>query len=297
MIWRIMLTPFLLTAVSCDPQTDPPVSGPLASRFTQETPGTTPVQFAPDVFTRELHSSVVFSPDGRELYWSEMERDQIMTMRFENGRWSSSRPVTFSLPGGTGEPMVSPDGRSLFFTSAHRFKDSRGRYDENIWRVTREDGDWSTPEPLPPEVNNRVLHWQVSIAANGNLYFGCQEGSGDIFVSSYEEGKYQEAEILGNGVNTGDHEATPFVSPDESYLLFSRIAPGSDMADLFVSFRSEDGVWMEAISLGETVNSPVHELCPVVSHDGRYLFFLRNLQGDLRPHWVSTSVFLDLRQD
>lgn len=293
--WTILI-PCLLILGSCAAQTDLAECRPTDSYLGQTPPGRTPALFAPEVFARELHSSVVFSPDGSEMYWSEMEEKQILTMRLEDSGWSAPRPVSFSLSGGTGEPMMSPDGQSLFFTSAHRFENSRGGYDENVWRVTRENVGWSAPQPLPQAVNDRVLHWQVSVAANGNLYFGCQEGSGDIYISRYDEKAYQEAEILGATINTDALESTPFIAPDESYLLFSRIAVGHEMADLYVSFRGESGGWTEAVSLGRTVNSPVHELCPVVSHDGRFLFFIRNVEGDLRLHWVAASVFLDLNQ-
>ena len=67
------------------------------------------------------------------------------------------------------------------------------------------------------------------------------------------------------------------------------------MADLYVSFPGPDGTWLEAISLGDRVNTvPNHELGPVVSPDGEFLFFLRNVDGDLKPHWVRATVFLDL---
>jgi hypothetical protein len=83
----------------------------------------------------------------------------------------------------------------------------------------------------------------------------------------------------------------------DRYLLFSRVVDvgGRSYADLFVSFPGPDGTWQEAVSLGDRVNTPVHELFPVVSPDGEYLFFIRNVDGDLKPHWVRSTVFTELR--
>lgn len=267
---------------------------PAGRYLGQEPPGMTPRQFAPEVFTNELHSTVVFSPDGDAVYWSEMHGDQILFMERSDDGWSSPAPVPFALPGGTAEPALAPDGRTLFFTSREPID---GDAAERIWRVRRTPDGWSAPEPLGPEVNGQPLHWSMSISADGSLYFGRMGRAPGVFRSDLRNGSYQEAVSVGPGVNTGDFESTPFIAPDGSYLLFSRVKNvlQRGTADLYVSFPASDGSWQEAVSLGSAVNTSVHELGPVVSPDGQYLFFLRNVEGDLKPHWVRSSVFLDLR--
>ena len=61
--------------------------------------------------------------------------------------------------------------------------------------------------------------------------------------------------------------------------------------DLYVSFRGAEGAWMTPAALPAPVNTPDMELCPVVSPDGRYLFFLRS--G--RVYWVDASYIDELR--
>ncbi len=39
----------------------------------------------------------------------------------------------------------------------------------------------------------------------------------------------------------------------------------------------------------------VHQLCPTVSRDGKYLFFLRNTPDGFSPHWVGASVIDEYR--
>jgi hypothetical protein len=43
--------------------------------------------------------------------------------------------------------------------------------------------------------------------------------------------------------------------------------------DLYISFRRADGTWEAARNLGPLVNTDRTEFCPVVSPDGRYLYF------------------------
>jgi len=48
--------------------------------------------------------------------------------------------------------------------------------------------------------------------------------------------------------------------------------------------RGADGAWTAPRNLGPSVNSSATELCPIVSHDGRWLYFTstRNFaDGDL----------------
>jgi hypothetical protein len=260
----------------------------------QTPPGRTPIQFAPHIFVDEFHASLVFSADGNMVFWSEMERDQVRFMERGVDGWSLAQNVPFVLPGGTSEPMLAPDGETLFFLSSEPIDDDRG---ENVWRSSQTPDGWSAPEPLGPGVNRHPLHWSVSVSNDGTLYFGRMGEDPGIYRSELRDGVYEDAEPLGAGVNTEEYETTPFIAPDEAYLLFSRVRVGSGgMADIFVSFPDSNGNWQTGISLGDGVNTePNHELCPVVSPDGQYLFFIRNVDGDLKPHWVRSAVFTDLR--
>ena len=51
--------------------------------------------------------------------------------------------------------------------------------------------------------------------------------------------------------------------------------PGAGKGDLFVSYRRDEGGWGQPFSLGEGINTDQHEFCPMVTPDGKYLFFSR----------------------
>ena len=66
------------------------------------------------------------------------------------------------------------------------------------------------------------------------------------------------------------------VAPDESYLIVSSGRPGGfGQGDLYISFRDEDGDWRQPVNLGESINSEQVDFCPMVTPDGKYLFFSR----------------------
>ncbi len=65
-----------------------------------------------------------------------------------------------------------------------------------------------------------------------------------------------------------------FIAPDERTIIFSSNRPGGHgNSDLYVSFRSGDGVWTAPQNLGPEINSPYQEYCPSLSPDGKYFFF------------------------
>jgi hypothetical protein len=135
-----------------------------------------------------------------------------------------------------------------------------------------------------------AIHWEFSFSKSGILYFSA---SYDIYRTSFDNGRCSKPVKLGGAVNTGNTESTPFIAPDESYLIFSRIDEKvSPRADLYISFKDEKGDWSEATLMAELVTEDNHELWPFVTYDGKHLFFIRNTgpKSDLKPYWVDAAI-------
>ena len=126
------------------------------------------------------------------------------------------------------------------------------------------------------------LHGQVSVSKSGTLYFGGTgpEGAG-IYYSRLVNGEYATPTRMGPVINTGG-ATTPYIAPDESYLVFARM----EDVQFYVSFRSKGGDWQPPVSLGERLRG----VCPQVSPDGKYLFYLG--EGVV---WVDTKTIEALR--
>jgi WD40-like Beta Propeller Repeat len=249
--------------------------------------------FAIDFLGSDLHSGPVFSRDGGEVFWSPLEGNtgHILTSRLTKSGWSVPREIEFvnGRPPNSFEPCLSPDGTRLFFISQ---ESAAKDYRETIWVAAKEGDKWRTPELVSPYIYAMDTHWQLSVAENGNLYFlGKVTGNGDIYVLPFVEGTYQEPVLLGGAVNSDHGEGSPFIAPDESYLIFSRSDRNSSRkGELFISFRDTDGTWIEAKSMESLNRDGVNELCATVSLDGKYLFFLRNTRYGFSPHWVKASI-------
>ena len=263
----------------------------------QKPPGMKPEVFAPDILpASNYHTSPVFTPDGKEVFWKMQGTKTITMMKIENGFWTTPKEITLSSNlNDFRDPCISPDNKKLFFLSKGVLP-NQSQEKENIWFVERLKDGWSEPKPLDEDINSHRLHWQVSVASNGNLYFTSRmTGIEDIYFSKYLDGKYQKPESLGIAINTEKMcETTPFISPDENYIIFSRwdLADKNSFMQPYISFRNKDGTWDSAIKM----DNIGYCLCPQVSPDGKYFFFLGIVNGEFRVMWVSAKVIKDLKQ-
>jgi hypothetical protein len=288
------VTPATPTASMPAPTAQPTITEPANSTqvslayLGQPAPGVYPIRFASKFIKGDLHTSPVFSPDGLEVYWG-LQGAQIFTMRLENGSWTQPKSIAFSASmTDYRDPFLSPSGDKLFFLSKGKLPDSQLPVKENIWFVERTATGWSEPQPLNEEVNSLELHWQVSAAANGNIYFTSPPFDGDIHVSRYVNDRYGKAEKLAGPVNSDQMETTPYIAPDESYLIFARLKDQNSTPLLYISYAGNNGVWGEPV----LIKRVSYGLSPVVSPDGKYLFFLSSPQS---ISWMSAGFIEELK--
>jgi len=81
-------------------------------------------------------------------------------------------------------------------------------------------------------------------------------------------------------INTSFSECTPYISPAEDILIFAR-STGSK-PDLYISKIDKDGKWKTAKPLLHGISSEHHEMCPRLTADGKYLFFISSREGLFR---------------
>lgn len=269
----------------------------------QEEPGDTPELFAPGIvsghgFDSE-HSPAVFSPDLKEVYWTQKFRGPILFMKQEKGVWTAPKPAPFCSESGDGEPIFSPDGKKLFFLSFRPMEPGGPSDKENMWYIERTPEGWSEAKAVSPKINAFDLHWLFSIADNGTIYFaspsGNSYGQNDIYRSRCVNGEYEEPENLGPVINTPGIDHTPFIAPDESYLIYVSSGESSSPWDMkfHISYRDEDGSWMKPIYMGPKINSLRGALCPAVTPYGKYMFFIGG--GDI--YWVNAGFIEGLKPE
>ncbi len=153
--------------------------------------------------------------------------------------------------------------------------------------MSRTPAGWSDATPLSQAVNAHQLHWQISVAANGNLYFSTDEG---VKRSRFASGAYQQPELVSDVMGAAYRGMLGFIAPDESYFVFtSDQLQGHGGLDMFVGFMRGDGSWTRPANLGPGINSDRHDIYPTVTPDGLRLFFLSLRGGQFDVFWVKAS--------
>ncbi len=252
----------------------------------------TPRLFAPGVIsTQDFDDYFTFAPDGRTLYFTKHSQSfgygTIVVSHYRAGRWSTPEVVSFSGQYNDREPCLSPDGTRLFFAS-NRPLDGTKPKDVDIWVAEKTGDGWSTPRNLGPPVNTPGFDWHPSVAADGTLYFASNRKAArennNIYRAPLVGGGYPEVELLGDAVNSAQHDMHPSIAPDGRTLLFVSEGRADSFGadDLYVSyFRA--GAWTPAKNLGPRINTQFYEYSARISPDGKYLFFCRGFGNLTRP--------------
>jgi hypothetical protein len=199
-------------------------------------------------------------------------------MKMKNGAWSEPRLLPFASRFGDIDVTLSPDGKALLFSSLRPVPGGLEPKKENdFWMSSRRTDGWGEPAHLGPGINSDAHDYYPLMTRSGAIYFSSQrEGpaTNDIYRSERKDGAYSQAVKLPEAVNTQYREFDPYVTPDEDLLIFASNRPGGQgLSDLYVCFRTADGAWTNAVGLGSQVNSPGPEFCPMISPDGKFLFF------------------------
>lgn len=266
----------------------PALKGPY---FGQEPPGMTPKVFEPQIVSTGLDElNSVFSPDGREFYFcvrNFLGNVSIFQMTMEGNTWSQPKLLPFASRYGDIDVTMSPDGTKLLFSSRRPIPGSeepRGDYD--FWMAERNGNTWSDPIHLGEDINSESQDYYPMMTNSRAIYFSSQRegpGTNNIYRSEFIDGKYAKAVKLGEAINTEHREFDPYISPDESILIFTSNRPeGLGSGDLYISFKDRDGNWTKAKNMGEKINTPGSEYCSMISPDGKYLFFTSAGRGPRR---------------
>src|SRR5215472_4432326 len=214
-----------------------------------------------------------FSLDGAEYFFAKVNLTTtfprigiLCVSRFRNGHWNEPEVLPFS--GGEYldlSPRISPDGATLFFSSSRPAAGFSVRA-LRVWSVQRTAAGWGDPQPLPAPINttDRNWNWGASVTRDGTLYFASTRDAGHphIFRARFAAGAYSEPEELSSEINSKFSDFDPFVSPDETILVFA--SSGVDLfgiedrpetlkgegvlyprSDLYLSSR-HDGLWSSA---------------------------------------------------
>jgi hypothetical protein len=289
MIGLVLVTTNAPAQVSIQDAAVPPAHQYLA----QTPPGPLPEVFAEAFFPSWIHNTPVFSNDLSEMFWAE--DGTLLKARYENGVWSAPQEVRLSERDfDYRDPFLAPSGDRIFFTAASPPIEGLPRNKENIWYSQRRGDHWEEPVALGLNINQYHMHWALSVAGNGNLYFiGEYTQQSPIYMSSFINGVYQDPIRLHENINYApEREEGPFIAPDERYLMFARSPDLEGHDTLYISFN-DHGHWTPARKITLENGRGINGISPVVSPDGKYLFFMGWRNGEHRAFWLEARELIE----
>lgn len=245
----------------------------------QKPPGLVPELFAPDIIkTAHREAAAAFSPDLKEFYFrrrgGKYKNNTLVVIQYKDNRWTES----VVLPR-AGEPFISLDGKILYLGNKYRDRTNSG---------------WSEVKSLDAPFKD-IHIMRLTVSSKETYYFDEASETGSIRYSRLIDGKREKPRTL--NIDMGKWNAHPFIAPDESYLIWDdQRESGYGGADLYISFRKQDGSWGTAINLGAQINTEFAEAYGSVSPDGKYFFFHRSFGGDRGDiYWVDAKIIETLR--
>jgi hypothetical protein len=287
---------------------------PETSYFGQPEPGLQAARFAPGVVSTDaIELNGVFTPDLREFFFTRLtDGVDIMHRSVWNAsEWSPPQPLLV-FPGQAHsvavDMAISPDGQELYFLGQHPHEYAPENPPYDLWVSRRVDGGWATANVVPPPISTPADELYPTVVADGSLYFSSTRPGGRGRNNLYRaqrlaDGSFADPVLLDTPINSEHGIGDAYVAPDESFMIFSsRRPPSMGHGDLFVSFRQGDGTWGDPIHTGDTINTDEHEYCPMMTPDGRFLFFSRLYGGTWEDatggdvFWVDARVLDQFRR-
>lgn len=263
----------------------------------KEMPEDQALSFKPELVPdNKLIHQGVFSPDLSTFYFtlSDTMFTQFDVYRIEKvkGKWSEPEKAFFNSEYMEHGISFSADGKNLFFSSTRPVVNKKIADTWHIWKTHKVNGAWTEPEFVEiPHTEDKLLS-HPSIANSGTLYFHMSKvdySEMDIYSSKLLAGKYQFPEKVNvlPKTETETGTCTPFISPEEDFILFAAIG---NQLDLMISFNDGKGGWTNTRKLPEHINTK-GQGNPYVSPGNEYLFFAK---GDhLAKDWSIQCIKFD----
>lgn len=259
----------------------------------QEIPSDTPLEFKQNIIPQnKLIHKGMFSPDLEEYYYTISDKNfdsfEVYVIKKGNKNWSEPKKAFFNSKYNEHGMSFSPNGTTLYFSST-RPVDIDGIHSTwHIWKSNKTNGEWSEPVFVDiPNLRNKLVS-HPTITNSGTLYFHSSNidySEMDIYRSKQINGKFENAEKTSIKIISKTGNCTPYISPNEDYLIFASI--GSQL-DLMISFNDGNDEWVNTKKLNSKINKN-GQGNPYVTPDNKFLFYTtgEHLKKNWRVNWIN----------
>lgn len=140
-------------------------------------------------------------------------------------------------------------------------------------------GEFRKAKNVGMTINSEFVEEFVGMSAFGDHIFYMidnMDGFDDIWMSEFTGRRWEKGKSLGEFINTTEPEMAATCTPDGQTLFIARLPiaePGFGGLDIFMAKKLPGGEWSIPVNLGPTINTQYDEMYPVISHDGKTLYF------------------------
>ena len=183
-------------------------------------------------------------------------------------------------------PVVNKDESVMMFTSRRKdfsstgIDNKDGGYFEDMFIAHKKDGVFKDAHPFATTdsdvkdiTNTNKDHESViSISYNGNKFYTYRKNK--IYESDLKNNTWSAPKQLDTTINAEIFQNHISISKDEKTIYFSsEHKDGMGGLDLYKIEKQADGTWTKATSLGDVINTKENDGSPLISEDGKTLYF------------------------
>jgi len=213
-----------------------------------------------------INKNIAFCRSGEELLKNPV--------KVEHQDFGPQFPKNFQVH----SPVLSPDESIYIFASSNieTVLPKGEKHNDDIYCAYFENGVWSEAQPLT-NINTSNDEAPVSISPDGTqlIIYRNDNGDGNLYYSELLEGKiWSKPHKFPNTINTIAQETHATLSSDGNILYFTSDRKGGfGGLDLYMSKKTADNDWNEAINLGNQINSEYNEESPHLQANSDILYF------------------------
>lgn len=225
------------TGGKMDPWTEDYYDDIYISNYDEKTKSWQPaVSIGSPINTESHDASLSISPDGNTIFiYKNIENiTKSGDIYFSNikptGEWTDPKPIDLKYINTTyfeSSASITADGNTLYFVSER--KEGLGQSD--IYMSKKEGKEWGKPVNLGPIINSPYDEIGVFIHPDGKTLFFSSNGHKtmggyDLFMSTFDQGKWSEPINLGYPINTTRNEVHFVMTADRKNAYISSTREG-----------------------------------------------------------------------
>ena len=175
-------------------------------------------------------------------------------------------------------PFVPEDESFMVFSTRRKgvtgeIIDVDGFHTSDVFISQEKGGKWAKAKSIGYAVNTEYDEQVVGLTSDGrNLLVFINNGYdilGDLYMSSTSKGKNFQKAVPLHGLNSDKYE---WADREEVYFASEGLNANGGI-DLFMSRKLPNGIWGTPINLGKNINTEFDDNYPIISADGKTLYF------------------------